>query len=207
MRRSTKKMAFSLFAGAVLLPSLQGCIATRGWVTEQLSPLEGRMSEVEGRLAQTDAKADSALAKADKALDALDHLRLEKRFVLDLKEGANFSLNATALTPDARRAIDGFLSDLKETEGTLFLVAGHTDNVGSQDYNYELGQKRANTVARYLISKGADPLRVTAVSYGASAPLGDNGTREGRRKNRRIEILVYKEAISAPSSSVVGASR
>jgi flagellar motor protein MotB len=53
-------------------------------------------------------------------------------------------------------------------------------------------------VARYLISrKGMDPLRVTAVSYGANAPLADNTTREGRRKNRRIEILVYKESITS----------
>jgi len=125
---------------------------------------------------------------------------LERRFVLNLKEGANFPFNSNALTPETRSQIDGFLSDLKETDDAIFLVAGHTDNVGSEAYNYELGQKRAASVARYLIAhKRLDPLRVTAVSYGKSAPIADNATREGRRKNRRIEILVYKEAITASS--------
>jgi flagellar motor protein MotB len=53
-------------------------------------------------------------------------------------------------------------------------------------------------VSKYLVTrKGLDPLRVTLVSYGASVPLGDNGTSEGRRQNRRIEILVYKEDITS----------
>ena len=187
------KRALYLCPGILLLLGVQGCLATRGWVTEQMAPLEGRVSNVETRLGQTEAKADQAL-------DRLDHLRLERRFVLNLKEGANFPFNSDALTPETRSQIDGFLSDLKETDDAIFLVAGHTDNVGSEAYNYELGQKRAASVARYLIAhKRLDPLRVTAVSYGKSAPIADNATREGRRKNRRIEILVYKEAITASS--------
>ena len=187
------KRALYLCPGILLLLGVQGCLATRGWVTEQMAPLEGRVSTVETRLGQTEAKADQAL-------DRLDHLRLERRFVLNLKEGANFPFNSDSLTPETRSQIDGFLSDLKETDDAIFLVAGHTDNVGSEAYNYELGQKRAASVARYLIAhKRLDPLRVTAVSYGKSAPIADNATREGRRKNRRIEILVYKEAITASS--------
>jgi outer membrane protein OmpA-like peptidoglycan-associated protein len=183
-----------LFSGLLLLLSTQGCIATRGWVTEQFAPLEARVSNTETRLNQTEAKAD-------KALDALDHLRLERRFVLNLKEGANFALNSSVLTEQARRQVDGFLGDLEgDANDKIFLVAGHTDSAGPKDYNYELGQKRAASVARYLImQKGIDPLRVTTASYGSSAPLADNATRAGRHKNRRIEILVYKEAITASS--------
>src|SRR5262249_44107007 len=124
---------------------LQGCLATRGWVNEQMIPLSDRVSAVETRLGQTETKADEALAR-------LDNLRLEKRFVLDLKEGANFPVNSGGLTEDAKSQIDGFLSDLKETDDAVFLVAGHTDNRGPEGYNYELGQKRAATVARYLVS-------------------------------------------------------
>ncbi len=179
--------------GMPLVLSLPGCLATRGWVTEQITPLSERVSAVETRLGQTETKADEALAR-------LDHLRLEKRFVLDLKEGANFALNSDALTADARRQIDGFLSDLKETDDAVFLVAGHTDSRGPEGHNYELGQKRAASVARYLITHNRiDPLRVTAVSYGENSPLADNATSEGRRKNRRVEILVYKEAINSSS--------
>ena len=196
VRSLVERRALFLVFGLPVVLGLQGCLATRGWVTEQMLPLSDRVSAVETRLGQTEAKADEALTR-------LDNLRLEKRFVLDLKEGANFALNSDALTADARRQLDGFLSDLKETDDAVFLVAGHTDSTGPEGHNYELGQKRAASVARYLIThKGIDPLRVTAVSYGENSPLADNTTSEGRRKNRRVEILVYKEAItSAPGRS------
>ncbi len=216
-----------LFLGMILLLGLQGCVATRDWVREQMNPVEGRVSTAEGRidklggqlsatdsrLAQMGAQMGGRMndmegrlgqidAKAEKALSSLANLRLERRFVLNLKEGANFAFNSAALTDQTKREIDGFLSDLKAeiTEGAIFLIAGHTDGTGAEDYNYELGRKRAESVARYLITqKKMDPIRVTAVSYGKSAPLADNSTREGRHKNRRIEILVYKEAIAVPS--------
>ena len=185
-----------LVFGIPVILGLQGCLATRGWVTEQMIPLSDRVSAVETRVGQTEAKADEALAR-------FDNLRLEKRFVLDLKEGANFSLNSNALTADAKSQIDGFLSDLRETDDAVFLVAGHTDSTGPESYNYELGQKRAASVAGYIMShRGIDPLRVTTVSYGEDSPLADNTSADGRRKNRRVEILVYKEAItSAPGRS------
>jgi outer membrane protein OmpA-like peptidoglycan-associated protein len=152
------------------------------------------VSAVEARLLQTDGKAEKALAN-------LDQLQLERRFVLELKDGANFAPNSTVLSDQARRAIDSFLATLKGTGDSLFLVAGHTDNAGPDEYNYELGQKRATSVVRYLITqKRIDPLQVAAVSYGENVPLSNNVTAEGRRKNRRIEILVYKEAITTAST-------
>lgn len=194
--------------GIFSLLLLQGCVATRNWVSERISPLEGRLSgaeqqvdrmgnrlsSAEGRLGQVDAKTEQALAR-------LAHLRLERRLVLDLREGATFAFNSAALAEETRREIDGFLSDLKGDvgvdEGAVFLIAGHTDSTGSEDYNYELGRRRADAVARYLIAgKKLDPTRVVTVSYGKSAPLADNSTKEGRSRNRRVEILVYREDIS-----------
>ncbi len=189
--RIIEKKGLFLVPGVFLMLSLQGCLATRGWVTEQILPLSERVSAAETRLGQTEAKADEALSR-------LDHLRLERRFVLDLKEGATFAFNSDDLTAEARSEIEGFLSDLQETEDAVFLVAGHTDNLGLENYNYELGQRRASSVARYLLShRGIDPSRVTAVSYGESSPLADNSTGEGRRRNRRVEILVYRDAITS----------
>jgi peptidoglycan-associated lipoprotein len=191
-RKNTLSFVFPL--GCLLL-STSGCLATRNWVTAQLSPLTGRLSAVETRLDQTDAKVEDAHNR-------LEHLQLERQFVLNLKEGATFTSNSAMLTPEARRQIDGFLGDLPEPQSVLFLVAGHTDHTGSADRNYELGQKRAASVAQYLIvQKGIDPLRVNVVSYGTSVPVADNRTPEGRRKNRRVEILVYREGISASEAS------
>jgi len=173
------------------MPGLQGCLATRGWVTEQISPLADRVSAVETRVGRAEANADEALSR-------LDHLRLERRFVLDLKEGANFALNSDSLTVEAQKQIDGFFNDLQETDDSLFLVVGHTDSAGPEQRNYVLGQQRAASVARYLVAqKGIEPVRVTAVSQGESSPMASNDTRTGRQENRRVEILVYKETIGS----------
>jgi OOP family OmpA-OmpF porin len=86
------------------------------------------------------------------------------------------------------------------TSQRVFVVAGYTDSVGHEDYNYELGQRRATSVAGYLVGdKGLDPTQVRVVSYGASKPVADNSTRDGRRSNRRVEILVYQERITTGS--------
>jgi peptidoglycan-associated lipoprotein len=206
----------------------QGCIATRDWVKEQMDPLStrvskdeerlsqtenqigtltGRVSGIEGRLGQYEGRLGQTDAKTDKALNALANLRLERRFVIDMKEGTTFAFNSANLPAQAQKEIDGFLSDLKgdaaASDSTVFLIAGHTDNAGSEQYNYELGKKRAEAVSRYLITqKKMDPLKVIAVSYGGSTPLQDNSSSQGRAKNRRVEILVYRDAItSAPSTA------
>lgn len=188
-----KRWLFVLSPSLLLFLIAPGCIATRGWVTEQLDPLGNRVSAVETRVGQADTKLGTAL-------DRLDNLRLEKRFVLNLKDGVNFGFDHTGLTPEARRALDGFLKSVENGNDSILVIAGHTDSVGSEDYNHELGQKRANNVARYLITyKRIDPLRVRAVSYGENAPMADNTSLDGRRKNRRIEVLVYKEIVNSAS--------
>jgi peptidoglycan-associated lipoprotein len=176
-----------LCSGMVLALYLSGC-ATKQWVLEQMAPLDQRLTTTERRLDETDAKVNEALAR-------FDNLRMERQFVLNLKGGSEFAPGSSVLTEDGRRAVSGFLSDLGNTEGLVFLVAGHTDSVGSEERNYELGQKRAGSVARYLIKQGIDPFRVTTTSYGEDNPVADNSTRDGKRQNRRIEILVYREGI------------
>jgi outer membrane protein OmpA-like peptidoglycan-associated protein len=201
MMRRRWRMQGWVFRGAIsasLLLSVSGCLATRGWVQKQMHPLGDRVSDVEGRLGQNEARLQLVSNRADVALDRLDNLRLDKRFVLNLKDGAQFAFDSATMTHETRRQLDRFADALKDAADAIIVVIGHTDNTGPEDYNFELGQKRATGVARYLMSrKGVDPLRIMAVSYGANAPLTDNATREGRRKNRRIEILVYKENITS----------
>lgn len=213
---------------------LSGCLATRDWVREQVDPLSGRVSEnetrigkaegqigqlgsrmtaaegklggVEGKLSGVEGKVGEVDGKAERALTTLGNLKFERRLVIDMKDGANFGFNSAALPPQARKEIDGFLSDLKGDvaggENAVFLVAGHTDNAGSEDVNYELGKRRADAVGRYLVTqKKMDPLRVVTVSYGKNAPITDNNSRDGRAKNRRVEILVYRESMNSNTAA------
>lgn len=192
------KRALLLCSGMLFTLSSQGCLATRGWVAEQIAPLDGRLSQVETRLGQTEVRVGNAETKVTNVLDRLDHLRLERRLVLNLKDGSNFALDSSTVSSDTKRQIDGLLSDLDSTDDKIFLVTGHTDSAGSDAHNYELGQQRAGRVAQYLITqKGIDPLHVTTMSYGKNAPIANNATRAGRSKNRRVEILVYKESLTS----------
>lgn len=214
---------YSIGAGIVgTLLLAQGCLATRDWVKEtvmdplstrasqtegrmekaegQIGSLGNRMSGVEGKLGQFEGRLGEVDAKADRALSAISNLRLERKLVIDMKDGANFAFNSASLPASAQREIDGFLSDLKGDAGesAMFVVAGHTDNVGSEEINYDLGKKRADAVSRYLVTqKKLDPIRVIPVSYGESNPTADNSNPQGRAKNRRVEILVYREGITS----------
>lgn len=181
-----------LFAVVALLFTVTGCLATRSWVQDQLNPIDSQLNTTD--------------AKADKALNGLQNLHLEKRLVLNSENGPTFAFGSSALTPNAKHAIDGFFEDLDQpansasAAGRIYVVAGHTDDVGTENYNYELGQRRAEGVAGYLVGKeGVDPTQLRVVSYGAGKPIADNGTRSGRRSNRRVEILVYQEKIATGS--------
>ena len=210
---------------------LQGCLATQDWVREQLTPTESRVGKLEGelqqmstrmaatenrltgaegRISEVDAKVDEANMKADKALSNVASLRLERKLLLDLKDGAFYASNSTVLTAAGKHNIDVFLSDLKsdlaENSNATLVVAGYTDDTGTQAYNYELGLLRAKGIMKYLtLEKNVNPARVSSVSYGATAPVGDNSTAQGREQNRRVEIRVYTEAITTGGAAPTAA--
>jgi len=178
------RLGVGAFAGAGLLLTASGCLATRSWVGDQLKPITGQQEQLETQM---------------------NNLHLERRLVLDSTKGPTFRSGSAALSPDAKREIDQFLGDLLGPTGSsgpttserVFVVSGYTDSIGHEDYNYELGQLRVTSVAGYLVgNKGLDPTQVRVVSYGASKPVDDNSTPSGRRKNRRVEILVYQERIA-----------
>ena len=116
-----------------------------------------------------------------------------------MKLGALFKPNSARLLEPAKKNIDRFLSSLERlpADNHLFFVAGYTDSMGSSDYNYKLGRERAESVGRYLILKKAiHPTRVITGSGGDENPAMDNTTGQNREKNRRVEILVYKDVIT-----------
>jgi outer membrane protein OmpA-like peptidoglycan-associated protein len=218
---------FGAFVIALPLLLLQGCLATQDWVREQLTPTESRVGKLEGqleqmtsrmaatenrltsaegRINQVDAKVDEVNSKADKALNSVANLRLERKLILDLKDGAFYASNSTVLTPAGKHNIDVFLSDIKsdfaENSNLVLVVAGYTDNTGTPEYNYELGLLRAKGIMKYLtLEKNVNPARLSSVSYGATAPVGDNSTPQGREQNRRVEIRLYSESITTGAAT------
>jgi OOP family OmpA-OmpF porin len=104
-------------------------------------------------------------------------------------EGVEFKLNSAELTASSTTTLDKVVEALQAYPNDTIEVAGYTDSSGNDEYNRELSQRRAESVRQYLIMKGIAPSRITAVGYGEENPIADNATREGRARNRRVEIV------------------
>jgi len=82
---------------------------------------------------------------------------------------------------------------LKASDSLYFEISGHTDSVGNKDLNLVLSQKRAEKIKKFLVAKGCKPSTLVAVGYGETRPLASNSTKDGRKINRRVEIVAFKK--------------
>ena len=113
--------------------------------------------------------------------------KMEEKWVL---VGVNFDFNKSNFKPESYPILYDAAKTLLTHPDMKVTINGYTDNIGSESYNKKLSQKRADMVKEYLISKGVDGSRLTAVGMGESNPVGNNKTAEGRAMNRRIEFKV-----------------
>ncbi|MCL2590949.1 MAG: OmpA family protein [Betaproteobacteria bacterium] len=104
--------------------------------------------------------------------------------------GVNFDFDSDALRPESSTVLDEVAKLAKANPSWKFEVGGHTDSIGSADYNLKLSDRRAASVVRYLINKGVEAVRLKAKGYGATRPLiADAGDDAARAKNRRVELV------------------
>ena len=108
-------------------------------------------------------------------------------------EGVNFDFDKSLIRPEDVARLDQDAATLKEWGDVKVEVAGHTDSIGTDDYNMGLSLRRANAVRDYLIGKGIAADNLTAKGYGESQPVADNRTAAGRFKNRRVELVPLKQ--------------
>jgi OOP family OmpA-OmpF porin len=103
---------------------------------------------------------------------------------------AFFDFNKSVIKPEAKAKLNDLVDKIKAINLEVIIAVGHTDAVGSDEYNQKLSMRRSNAVRAYLISKGVDKTRIYTEGKGEKQPVADNGTKEGRAKNRRVEIEV-----------------
>jgi OOP family OmpA-OmpF porin len=149
---------------------------------------------------QADQKALAAGQSADKAQMAANTAStrvdtLTNRVInLDnyrpvAETSVHFGFNKDNLTKEAKEAIDQLAQSVASTKGYIITVEGATDSVGSADYNYDLSQRRADAVIQYLASeKNIPAYKIYLIGLGKDKPVETNKTREGRAKNRRVDI-------------------
>ncbi|MGB9893559.1 MAG: OmpA family protein [Candidatus Saccharicenans sp.] len=182
---------------------VSGEIAT---VDQKVASISNEIEEAQKRIKEHDEKLatigelisrhDSQFKQVDGKIEEVKTLirgNLVMTATLSNNE-AKFAFNSAELGAEAKAALDRFVQKLiQENKGVYIEIQGHTDNTGPEEVNIALGQKRAEAVMMYLYKTYHIPLhRMAAVSYGSSAPIADNKTKEGRAQNRRVEILVYE---------------
>ncbi len=104
-----------------------------------------------------------------------------------------FEFDRAHLLETEKKGIDALYAHLVANNSFKVMIKGHTDKIGSANYNKKLSARRAEAVAAYLIQSGLEKERIVWKGFGATLPIGDNGTEEGRQRNRRVEFILSKE--------------
>ena len=106
----------------------------------------------------------------------------------DVTIRTHFAFDSAVLTAEDKATLDAAAARLKELQFVEGTAIGHTDNIGTAEYNQKLSERRAQAVVDYLASKGVYPGRIKPIGMGLTKPIADNATEEGRAQNRRVTI-------------------
>lgn len=209
-------LVFRATCVALVLAATTACVSQKKmetYVGDQVSAVDSRVDGVESQVEANQTRLDQQgetlkaqeeeLAKlSDTSRQALERAvsagklaegKLLYETVLS-EDDVRFGFESSDLDDTAKAALDAFATELKaENTGVYIEIQGHTDNTGPEKYNYQLGLERAEAVQRYLHLHQSFPMhRMAAISYGETAPVEDNASREGRSKNRRVVLVVLK---------------
>lgn len=109
---------------------------------------------------------------------------------ITLSSDVLFDFDKAIVKPEGKTKLDDLVGKLKAVNLEVIIAIGHTDGVGSNAYNQKLSVRRANAVKAYFVSKGIPANRIYTEGKGETSPIASNKTKEGRQKNRRVEIEV-----------------
>lgn len=129
-------------------------------------------------------------AQAEKLEIKKDEIKVGETFQLN---NVYFAFNKWDLLPESFDELNTVVKFLTDNPKVEIEVSGHTDNIGSDSYNMNLSQKRADAVKNYLTSKGIAAKRVSSKGYGKTKPIATNSTELGREQNRRVEFTITKK--------------
>jgi len=158
------------------------------------------IAAVNAKTAEADQKAQTADQTASSAQQTADaangRVTVLTNTVANLdnyrpvaETSVKFGFNRDNLTPDSKKALDEIANNIASTKGYIITLEGSTDSVGSAEYNYDLSQRRANSVIQYLASKYNVPAhKIYVIGLGKDKPVESNKTKQGRADNRRVDV-------------------
>lgn len=151
---------------------------------------EEQKSLAERQAFEAEQEREQARSELRSALAAIADVRESARGLIVSVPDILFRTNEATLEPQGRETLAKIAGVLLLTDGYELRIEGHTDSTGTESYNLELSRSRAETVRDYLVSQGVNDEGLSAVGFGESRPVASNESAEGRRENRRVEIVV-----------------
>ncbi len=151
----------------------------RRQLEDERSRMEDRQSQLYGSLKQFEGKFAS--------------IRREARGTIMSLSDILFDFDRATLRRDAELNLAKVAVILDQFPEMHITVEGHTDNVGAEEYNLKLSERRAQAVRDFLVSQGVEAARLDTRGYGMSQPVASNETAEGRQKNRRVDLVIAEE--------------
>jgi len=178
-----------------------------------IQTVQAKAAEVDQKAQSASQQAAQAQTLADNAVHRVDRLQstvanLDNYHVVT-ETSVHFGFNKDNLTKKAKEALDQLATDVANAKGYIITVEGGTDSVGSQDYNYDLSERRADSVIQYLASQHNIPAhKVYLIGLGKDKPVESNKTQAGRAKNRRVDVRLMTNTgdATAPAQAPTAAN-
>jgi outer membrane protein OmpA-like peptidoglycan-associated protein len=117
--------------------------------------------------------------------------RVGEGIQVTFESGLLYDFDSDVVKTQAQQNLKALAQSLDKYPGSDLLILGHTDSVGTEEYNKGLSVRRADAAARYLISQGVERSRIGTGGLGEDEPITSNATDDGRRRNRRVEVAIY----------------
>lgn len=158
-----------------------------------IQQVQAKADEVNRKAQAAGQQADQAQTLASSAVNRVDTLQntvanLDNYHVVN-QTSVQFGFDKDELTKPAQEALDQLATSVPNTKGYIITVEGATDSTGDAEYNYALSQRRADAVIQYLASQHSVPAyKIYLIGLGKDKPVESNATREGRAKNRRVDV-------------------
>jgi outer membrane protein OmpA-like peptidoglycan-associated protein len=158
---------------------------------------ENAQQKVASDQARSDADAAQLAANVSeqkagelqRQLEILQAKPTDRGLVLTLAD-TTFATGRAEIASGATANLDRVKNFMTEYPDRTAAIEGFTDSMGTEDYNQELSERRANAVKRYLVARGIDSMRLTSAGRGENAPVADNESSAGRQQNRRVEVVI-----------------
>lgn len=193
-------------------------------VKDGVTRVDGRVTAVDGRVSSLDAKtntrfdsvnndvkavdqkAGTAQTSAERANSAVvmldDKFQNRNQFSVAGEKSILFRFDSAKLDSKYQSDLEEVVAVLQKNPDALLVLEGRTDAKGDQDYNVKLGERRVDSVKRFLaVEKGVPIYRIHEISFGAAKPVAENKTREGRELNRAVVVTILVPKATAAGSS------